>query len=478
MFTIHAGRLAMTRPVAIAGWSRRLCVAMAGALALLAIMVGSASAAPGPAPIAAPVLIPANGDTGWIGTSQFTFEKPATGKIFYTIDGTTPTNNLTPPSTSALWQEGKDVTVNHTLTVRAVHYVAGFASQEVSAPFIRAKLPTPTAQYGGNTLFYPSVLCSLFVNRDGSTHFIHYTEDGSVPTSTSAIYSTPLKIDKTLTLKAYATEPGLDDSDPMSINFTVPPPPAAPQATPSGSPAGSPYSFSTNTLTIKLKSAATGIFFRYSLDTAFKDWANAPIVSGDSISILGKNIGDTITLRAQTCKNGYPSSAIITEQYTYLPAVATPVPSRPKGFFYDTATVYLTSATQGASIRYVVDNQVLGPNSLDGGKAVFLESSTRLKAYAYKSPQPQSGTLDISYTLRLTAPVFDKSSQQFTDSLHVAIMAKAPNAAIFITLDGSAPNIHSAQIKSGDIVTVSALDSTVLRAVVIKDGIASDTTRV
>jgi hypothetical protein len=431
-------------------------------LALIAFAAAMPARTEAQALVAAPVMQP-KGDSGWIGSTEFRFKDVANGRIYYTLDGTTPSNK------SIQYKEGESITVKQSLTVSAVHYgVLNLQSEIVRGRFIRAKLPTPYARYGGSKLFYPSLLCSLFVDRASGKPAIHYTLDGSAPTDSSPIYSAPIKIERTQSVRAYATETGLDDSDPMQVDFTIPPPPATPQATPAG------RSFPTNTLLIKLKSLSTGIYFRYTLDTALKDWSKAPIVSGDSISILGKNIGETITLRAQTWKNGYPPSAIMTEKYVYSPPVAMPGVSRTPGPFYDTATFTLTCATPGAVIRYTLDGLPPTANSLDGNKPVFLEGPARLKAYAIKAPQPNSAVLDVSYSLRLSAPVLDKPSRQFENSLHVKITSKAPKAFIYYTLDNDSPTVANGVLhRSGDSITLSAEGNTVLKAIVVKDGITS-----
>jgi hypothetical protein len=417
--------------------------------------------------IPVPKMLPP-GETGWIGSTRFTFEKPLGGKIFYTLDGSEPDNKV--DARNLEWKEGF-VPLTKTTNVRAVHYLSGLSSDVVSADFNRAKLPAPTARYGGNTSFYPSVICTLTVVRTGNNNdpTIKFTLDGTPPNAGSPVYVTPIPIDKSTILRAYAVETGFDDSEPMQVNFTVPPPVAAPQATPASQP------FSTNTLVIRFRSASPAPYFRYTLDTALKDWSTAPIVSGDSISIVGKTPGEVITVRTQTWKAGYPPSGTTTERYTYLPAVATPIASRPKGFFYDIDSIQLTSATKDASIRYVVaDNQVPGPNSLDGSKPIYIENTTHLRAIALKPPQPQSGTLDINYELKLSAPTLDKGSREFTDVLKVCITARAPHAAIYYSHETNSPTAATGiLIGNGQCIDIGA-DSTDLWVRAVKDTVLGE----
>ncbi len=52
---------------------------------------------------------------------------------------------------------------------------------------------------------------------------IRYTTDGSTPGSTSPIYTAPIKVSETATIKAYATSPGMADSVVSSAAYTIAP---------------------------------------------------------------------------------------------------------------------------------------------------------------------------------------------------------------------------------------------------------------
>lgn len=61
----------------------------------------------------------------------------------------------------------------------------------------------------------------LSSTTDGA--IIYYTTDGSDPTdsSTRAVYSTPINIDTTITIKAYATKTGMSNSEVVSLTYTI-----------------------------------------------------------------------------------------------------------------------------------------------------------------------------------------------------------------------------------------------------------------
>jgi hypothetical protein len=428
------------------------------AFASLSSPVG-VSAAPLPV-VAGPVMVPP-GLSDWVGSTKVSFEDVKQGRIYYTLDGSTPTIR------SELYEEGKAITIESSLTVKAVHYVGGIYSGIVTGEFNRAKLPVPTARYGGKTSISSAVLCSLKVDLNGIAPTIRYTLDGSAPGPGSAVYSAPIPIAKTMTVKAYATEPRYDASPAMSVGFTWLDPPAAPVLDPGS------QTFSTNTLPIKLKTTSAGTFFRYTLDPNIQNWDTAAIVPGDSISIRGQKAGEIITVMARTCKTGYPSSTITTGRYTYQPQVAAPTASKPAGYFYDTMTVTL-SGEDGSSIRYTVDKSTPTVNSPDGSKPIALSATTALKAIAFKAPQPQSEMLNVSYTLRLSPPVLDKQSQEFTDTLYVKVASKCPGAFIYYTLDGSAPTTKTGvPLDPSGTIAINE-DVTTLKAVAYKDSVYSE----
>ncbi|MDQ3000152.1 MAG: chitobiase/beta-hexosaminidase C-terminal domain-containing protein [Fibrobacterota bacterium] len=452
-------------------WSLSLLLAMWFA-------IPSTAQLPKPPP---PEFLP-NGNPAWVGASTtFAFAAFRSGKVFYTLDGSDPSHKGSNPGSQIYeYSEGSLVTLTYTTTVKAIHYVSGTSSVIVPATFTRAKVPALLAKSGGKTNFHPTVNCTLTFAKSiqGLSPAIKYTLDGSAPNATSLTYGPgALEFDKSLTLRAYAIEPGYDDSDPIQVAFTLLQPPAPPVATPAG------LKFSTNTLNIRLKSVTPESYVVYTvdttqrpIDTTLKTLEGAKIVPGDSISIVGTTPNNIITVRAQAMKGGYPSSAILTEKYIYSPAVATPVLSRSPGAFYDSTTLFLTSATSGATIRYVLDttSPLSAASPGDGTKPIVLTSSTYIRAQAFKSGQPNSAVLPASFTLKLTPPLFDKPSGQFTtDTIPIKLTSKSPGALIFYTLDGTTPTVlNSHSVQSGSTVGLSA-DSTVLKAIAVKDGIVS-----
>lgn len=130
-------------------------------------------------------------------------------------------------------------------TVWAAGKVAGTASQTVA---------TPTITPNGGT-FAGSTQITLATSTSGAT--IRYTLDGSTPSSSSTLYSSPFTLSSTstATLKAIAQKSGMTDSAIASAAFTITPPPDT--TLPTGSISINAGAAATKTVNVTLTLSAT-----------------------------------------------------------------------------------------------------------------------------------------------------------------------------------------------------------------------------
>lgn len=84
--------------------------------------------------------------------------------------------------------------------------------------------------------FTNSVSVTISTVTAGTT--IYYTTDGTSPTTSSNIYTTPLTITTTTTIKAFATKPSYGDSGTTTATFTITTPPPAPNPPPTSGGGG------------------------------------------------------------------------------------------------------------------------------------------------------------------------------------------------------------------------------------------------
>ncbi len=88
--------------------------------------------------------------------------------------------------------------------------------EEVSGPSQNVATPTFTPAAG---TYYESQSVSIACATQGAT--IHYTLDGSTPTLNSTVYTSPITIDETTTVKAMAVKEGLNDSNVATAIYTI-----------------------------------------------------------------------------------------------------------------------------------------------------------------------------------------------------------------------------------------------------------------
>src|SRR6266567_1529762 len=117
---------------------------------------------------------------------------------------------------------------------------------------------TPTFSPGGGT-YTGSVTVTISDATSGAT--IHYTTDGSTPTTSSPVYSGALTFTQTTTLKAMAAASGMTDSGVASATYTIQQQQQV--ATPAFSPGGGTY---TGSVTVTISDATSGATIHYTTD--------------------------------------------------------------------------------------------------------------------------------------------------------------------------------------------------------------------
>ena len=162
------------------------------------------------------------------------------------------------------------------------------------------KVSMPTFSPAGGTYSSPQNV-GLTCATSGAT--IYYTVDGSEPSSASAVYSSPISVSESTTVKAKAFKSGMTDSDTASAAYIIILPKVA---TPTLNPSGGSYSTSQN---VVLGCSTDGATIRYTTDGSEPSSASTMYSS----SIL---INSTMTVKAKASKVGMIDSDIATATYT------------------------------------------------------------------------------------------------------------------------------------------------------------------
>ena len=268
---------------------------------------------PEPVQVDAPVISPAGGS--YESSVTVTIACATEGAtIHYTLDGTTPTE------ASAKYSAALTLTESATLKAIAVKEGNYTASQVVSASYTitqpaPVQVATPVISPAGGE-YESSVTVSIACATEGAT--IHYTLDGTTPTTASAKYSAALTLTESTTLKAVAVKEGnYTASQVVSASYTITQPAPVQVATPVISPAGGEYESS---VTVSIACATEGATIHYTLDGTTPTTASAKYSAALTLT-------ESATLKAVAVKEGnYTASQVASATYTITQPVVEPEP--------------------------------------------------------------------------------------------------------------------------------------------------------
>jgi hypothetical protein len=161
----------------------------------------------------APTFMPAAGT--YSAPQSVTLSDATAGAlIYYTTDGTAPT------TTSAAYNAPIAVGVG-TTTIQAIALATGASQSAVATATYVVTLPVTAAP-----TFSP--VAGTYTAAEGVTladgtpgAVIYYTTDGTTPTTSSAVYSTPIQVAATETLTAIAGAPNVQTSSPATAVYTI-----------------------------------------------------------------------------------------------------------------------------------------------------------------------------------------------------------------------------------------------------------------
>lgn len=171
--------------------------------------------APPPPPAATPTFSPAPGT--YTSAQSVTISDTTPGAtIHYTIDGSTPTTS-SPTFTSP-------ISVGSSETINAIAVATGFSNSTVATGTYTINLPppaaTPTFSPAPGNYTSPQ---TVTISDTTTGAAIHYTTDGSTPTTSSPTFTSPIPVNSTETIKAIAVATGFSNSAVATATYTFNP---------------------------------------------------------------------------------------------------------------------------------------------------------------------------------------------------------------------------------------------------------------
>lgn len=428
---------------------------------------------------AAPLISP-NGGTFSASQSVTLSSATPSAAIFYTLDGTTPT----PAST----EYAGPITISADTNLKAIASAPGFLQSSVSSAvftFTTQAAPVIFAPGGGT---YGAAQNVTLSDADASAK-IYYTTDGSTPSASSTLYSAPIHVTVSETIKAIAIDPALQNSNVTTAAYVI-------QVGGNTINFGSGFS---STAGLQLNGSAVGTndtrlqLTNGGLNQAGSVFWNTPIniqafsttfqfqlsnAQANGFTFTIQNMGST-ALGGNSAGLGYQditkSVAIKFNFYNYngegsdstgiysngqAPVLPT-VDISPSGIQLGSgdsiqATVSYTGLTITLKLLDLVTNktftfsqainipQIVGANTayvgFTGGTG-GLSSSQKLISW--------------TYTTQAVHPDFSPGSGTYSSPQNVVLSSKTPDATIYYTTNGSTPTATSAVYTSAIPVSTS-----------------------
>ena len=384
--------------------------------------------------------------------------------IYYTTNGNTPTTSSTVYTAP--------ITFTTTTNLQAMA-VAGSSTSGVTSQIYSIVAANPTFSPGAIGTFTNSVKVTIADTASGAT--IYYTTDGSTPTASSPVYSTPITLTATTNLQAIAVATGMGNSGTTNQTYTIV------ASNPTFSP-GAVGSFN-KTVTVSIADATSGATIYYTTNgstpttssTAYTGpltfttttTLNAIAVGGTGVGASGVTSGTyTITGSApsvvtsqaganpvintnsgtdntNTAGTGVGTSPVASGTYNLVASTPVLSPSANEPFRAP-LSVTLSDATPAATIYYTTNGTTPTTASIPYTGPIPVATTTTIKAIAAGKDIGPSSVVTETYTLVAAIPAFSPTPKgTFRVPLLVTLTDATPGVTIYYTTNGTTPTTAS-----------------------------------
>ena len=313
---------------------------------------------------------------------------------------------------------------------------------------------------------------SLALSSATTGSAIHYTTDGTDPTTGSTLYVAAFTVlgPGTKTIKAIATKACSKASTVGSATYVISYVSTAATPTPTFSPAGGTYTVDEG-VTIVCTTDGARIFYT----TDGSDPTTASTLYAGAIDIAGHGTTKTIKAIAKGPANAVSAVGTATYTITY-PSAATPTFSPVGGSYTRDKSVTIESTTAGSIIYYTTDGTAPTTGSTLYSGAIGVPGNgmaTTIKAIATATGFVASGVGSATYKVTQAAtPTFSLVEGTYATAQSVTISsATTGGATICYTTDGSTPTTSSTHYATA--ITVPPNTPLTLSAIAISPTIYS-----
>jgi hypothetical protein len=286
---------------------------------------------------------------------------------------------------------------------------------------------------------------SVTISDATSGATIYYTTDGSTPTVASSVYSTPIPVALSRTLKAIAIVNGYQTSAVGTASYTI-----TLAEAPTFSVSGGTYN-NPPTVTISDITPGTSVYYTTNgtTPTTSSTRYTAPIA-----------ITSSCTLKAIAAESGFTSSSVTSATYTL--AALSPTISPAAGTYPGPLTVTMNTGSSGVNIYYTTSGSSATTGSPVYTAPITISASEQVYAIAGATGWTQSAQAGAYYTIEpyTATPTFSPAAGTYNSTQTVSISDATSGATIYYTTNGIAPttssSVYSGPITVGATETVKA----------------------
>ena len=394
--------------------------------------------------VATPILSPAAG----------TYSAPQSVTISDTTSGTTihyTTNGSVPVSSSPTYTGPISVAASETINALAIS-TGGIRSAVATAAYVIAKPVAPVFTPTAGTYSAPQ---SVKITEATAGTTIHYTTNGSVPLSSSPIYTTPISVVASETISALAIN-SAGVKGPVATAAYVIAKPVAPVFT----PAAGTYSA---TQSVKITEAIAGTTIHYTTNGSVPI-SSSPIYSGP-ISVVAAE-----TINALAINSAGVRSPVATAAYVIAKPVA-PVFTPAAGTYSAPQSVKITEAIAGTTIHYTTNGSVPVSTSPTYTGPITVSASETISAIAINAAAVKSPVTTAAYVIGTIAatPAFSPAAGTYATAQSVKITCTTNGATIYYTTNGTTPTTASTKYTA----PIAVAASETIKAIAVATGFSN-----
>jgi hypothetical protein len=361
-------------------------------------------------------------------------------EIRYTLDGSLPT--------AGSQRYDGPITISRSTTLKAI----GIKSQMLESAALTANysiigtVEPPTFALLPGTYTGDQTVAISTVTPNAT---IHFTTDGSTPSSSSPLYQSPISVAANTTIWAIAISNEFSGSSASVGAYTIK------VARPSTSIDSGVYAAPQ---TIKLSSSTAGAAIHYTTDLSEPTLQSTryenPFV-----------VASTTFIKARAFKNGLAESDLLFADYVITGKLPQPSFSLASGTYDGEQLLAIHRPQSQSVIRFTTDGSSPTAASAVYSAPIPIAQNTIVRAMVFADGWIPSDAATVDIKIRAAAPTTSIPSGVYTSAQEVVLQSTTTGASIHGTLDGSQPTLTSPLLTN---LIISR--DTVIKAIAAKEG--------